>query len=193
MDGLASEAGCDCSPLSHRVLDIRRGSLSGPGQKCDDRLCQVCVQDYCEELEYWGLDDLHLQPCCQHSYYRAKWHLPKQPSKAGQNTAANIVTNFLTSPQDESLEDFGNGLCAGNQRTLWNLFENPHHSPAAKVVAIISCLFVVISTLCLIVSTIPSLNSPEEEYFFEVAEAVFVGWFTFEYIIRFVAAPRKWM
>ena len=31
----------------------------------------------------------------------------------------------------------------------------------------------------------------EEEYFFEVAEAVFVGWFTFEYVIRFVAAPQK--
>ena len=31
----------------------------------------------------------------------------------------------------------------------------------------------------------------EEEYFFEVAEAVFVGWFSFEYVIRFVAAPQK--
>ena len=28
--------------------------------------------------------------------------------------------------------------------------------------------------------------------FFEVAEAVFVGWFSFEYIIRFVAAPQKY-
>ena len=49
---------------------------------CTELCRQVCVQDYCEELEYWGLDDLHLQPCCQHSYYRAKWHLPKPPSKA---------------------------------------------------------------------------------------------------------------
>ncbi len=31
----------------------------------------------------------------------------------------------------------------------------------------------------------------EEEYFFEVAEAVFVCWFTFEYVIRFIAAPQK--
>ena len=31
----------------------------------------------------------------------------------------------------------------------------------------------------------------EEEYFFEIAEAVFVGWFTFEYVIRFLAAPEK--
>ena len=33
----------------------------------------------------------------------------------------------------------------------------------------------------------------EEEYFFEVAEAVFVGWFTFEYAIRFIAAPNKFL
>ena len=86
--------------------------------------------------------------------------------------------------------------------------------------AIVSCLFVVVSTLCLIFSTLPAfqqkqesgkisrkklnifsppiviLNPPslftEEAYFFEVAEAVFVGWFSFEYIIRFVAAPQKY-
>jgi len=78
------------------------------------------------------------------------------------------------------------------------LFENPHHSKAAKVVAIVSCLFVVVSTLCLIFSTLPNFQVKDEEgkisqeeYFFEVAEAVFVGWFSFEYVIRFVAAPQK--
>jgi hypothetical protein len=35
-------------------------------------------QDFCEELEYWGLDDLHMEPCCQHSYYRARWLLPEK-------------------------------------------------------------------------------------------------------------------
>ena len=33
----------------------------------------MCVQDFCEELEYWALDDLHLEPCCQHTYYRARY------------------------------------------------------------------------------------------------------------------------
>ena len=88
------------------------------------------------------------------------------------------------------------------------------------MIAVVSCLFVVVSTLCLIFSTLPrfqkkdknglirehhnilyyvvSIQNPwymyifsEEEYFFEIAEAVFVGWFTFEYVIRFIAAPRK--
>ena len=36
--------------------------------------------------------------------------------------------------QDEEVEDnFGNGFCAPTQKQLWNLFENPHHSKAAKV------------------------------------------------------------
>ena len=86
--------------------------------------------------------------------------------------------------------------------------------------AVVSCLFVVASTLSLIFSTLPvfqvrvrrkqssvlkhtylKLEShcrskedgrDEEHFFFAVAEAVFVGWFTFEYLIRFVAAPQKW-
>ena len=42
-----------------------------------------------------------------------------------------------------------------------------------------------------IIAITSSLSSPEEENFFEIAEAVFVGWFTFEYVVRFIAAPRK--
>ena len=47
--------------------------------------------------------------------FRARWLLPEVA-------------------QDEEVEDnFGNGFCAPTQRQLWNLFENPHHSKAAKV------------------------------------------------------------
>ena len=40
-------------------------------------------------------------------------------------------------PNEEEVEDnFGDGCCAPTQRQLWNLFENPHHSRAAKVGAV---------------------------------------------------------
>ena len=34
--------------------------------------------------------------------------------------------------QEEKKDNFGTGFCAPTQRHLWNLFENPHHSMAAK-------------------------------------------------------------
>ena len=38
-----------------------------------------------------------------------------------------------------------------------------------------------------------SVAKAEEHFVFAVAEAVFVGWFTFEYFVRFSAAPQKWL
>jgi len=108
--------------------------------------------------------------------------------------------------------DADESFCSGMRRRLWNLLENPNSSIGAKVVAVISCLFVVGSTLSLIISTLPHFQVNEnatktltfpiqnrnsdgvdtEHKAFAVAEAVFVGWFTFEYLVRFVAAPQKW-
>lgn len=35
-------------------------------------------------------------------------------------------------------------------------------------------------------------DEDDEHFAFSVGEAIFVGWFSFEYCIRFVAAPQKW-
>ncbi len=45
------------------------------------------------------------------------------------------MDNFKLSSmfQKKQEADFGDGCCAPTQKRLWNLFENPHHSSAAKV------------------------------------------------------------
>ena len=35
------------------------------------------------------------------------------------------------------------------------------------------------------------MENEEEGYFFEMTEAIFVGWFTLEYLVRFIVAPYK--
>jgi len=67
------------------------------------------------------------------------------------------------------------------------------------VIAVISIGFVIVSTLALILSTIPAFqvtdpetNETNEHRDFAIAEAIFITWFTIEYVIRFVASPFKW-
>ena len=43
----------------------------------------------------------------------------------------------------------------------------------------------------LIFQEISEAGVEEENYFFRTTEAIFVGWFTLEYLIRFVVSPSK--
>ena len=52
-----------------------------------------------------------------------------------QNTFTALNDTRIQRPHLQAVQedDFGTGCCAPMQRHLWNLFENPDHSKAAKV------------------------------------------------------------
>jgi len=68
-----------------------------------------------------------------------------------------------------------------------------------QVVAIISIAFIVVSTVCLTINTLPSVHGhdpdtgePTDSPYLAAVETACIGWFTLEYVGRLWASPNKW-
>jgi hypothetical protein len=82
---------------------------------------EMCVLAFSDDLDYWQVDDLYLENCCQHKYQQRKEHVKEEMRKEAESLMTGEV------------EDFGDTPCAEYQRFLWDLLEKPTSSIAARV------------------------------------------------------------
>ncbi|XP_036801702.1 potassium voltage-gated channel subfamily A member 2-like [Oncorhynchus mykiss] len=97
------------------------------------------------------------------------------------------------------------------QRQVWLLFEYPESSGAARIIAIISVMVILISIVSFCLETLPVFRNDHEDnnvfqpfnnstssytssYFtdpFFILETLCIIWFSFEFLVRFFACPSK--
>ncbi|XP_052765254.1 potassium voltage-gated channel protein Shaw-like isoform X4 [Mya arenaria] len=177
----------------------------------------VCGPLFEEELEFWGLDSNQVEPCCWMTYTT---HRDTQ-DVLGILDRLDLDTDKPT--DDDIMKKFGweeqyrTGDLKFWQRIkpkIWALFDEPYSSNSAKVIAVVSVFFIVVSILSFCLKTHPEMRvpvlsnvttnfsrgnitwrleksktEPHESFFY--IECVSNAWFTFEIIIRFVVAPGK--
>lgn len=82
---------------------------------------EMCVMAFSDDLDYWGIDELYLESCCQHKYHQSKEHVYDEMRKEAESL------------RERDEEEFGRGRCAQYQKFLWDLLEKPTTSFPARV------------------------------------------------------------
>ncbi|KAJ8373857.1 hypothetical protein SKAU_G00044370 [Synaphobranchus kaupii] len=174
----------------------------------------VCGPLFEEELSFWGIDETDVEPCC--------WMTYRQHRDAEE--ALDVFEINVDNGEDE--DEIGKRLGIEDvvsadgsvsrwkkwQPVIWNLFEDPYSSRAARFVAFASLFFILVSitTFCLetheAFNTIvnkteavrnSSLPNAEPQYEIETdpaltyVEGVCVLWFTIEFLVRVTFSPDK--
>ncbi|XP_030628748.1 potassium voltage-gated channel subfamily F member 1 [Chanos chanos] len=144
-------------------------------------ICPIC---FIKEMEFWKIDLSCLDECCKSNLNEKEEELAE---------IADKVKLIL----DDLDVDTGVSRSERYQKFLWKLLEKPESSFPARVIAIVSFLFILVSSVVMCLGTIPDLQVEDadgnlvEHPTLDAIETACIGWFTVEYILRLVSSPNK--
>ncbi|XP_010009975.1 PREDICTED: potassium voltage-gated channel subfamily V member 2-like [Nestor notabilis] len=148
---------------------------------------ELCPRSFLEELSYWGVRLKYTPRCCRICFEERRDELSEQLKVQRE------LRSQAEAQENEQL--FHHMRYYGPQRwRLWNLMEKPFSSVTAKVMAVASSFFVLISVVALALNTVEEMQqvdrkSGENRPVLEHIETLCIAFFTLEYLLRLVSTP----
>ncbi|XP_040275760.1 potassium voltage-gated channel subfamily V member 2-like [Bufo bufo] len=142
---------------------------------------ELCPLNFVEEIEYWGIHINYTPNCCRTLFQEHQDEL-KEHIKIQKDLHAEL--------ERHDHEKHFEGKWLGDLRNkIWNLMENPYSSIPAKIIAILSSIFVLISIVTMCLSTVEELKHMNlyGVSYMEHMDMACVIFFTTEYVIRLLS------
>ncbi|KAG5261801.1 hypothetical protein AALO_G00288550 [Alosa alosa] len=148
---------------------------------------ELCPRNFLEEINYWGVRIKNTHRCCRISFEERQDELNDQ-LKIQRELEAEVETE----EHEELFEEMAFGE---TRRMIWNMMEMPFSSVTAKLMAVASSFFVLVSLVAMTLSTVEEMQytTPSGQLsghsHAEYVETTCIAFFTMEYLLRLISTP----
>lgn len=152
---------------------------------------ELCPRNFLEEINYWGIRIKNSHRCCRIMFEERHDELDEE---------LKIQKELLAEMDAEENEEVFRGMIMGStRRKVWNIMEKPFSSVPAKLIAVASGMFVLMSLVAMTLSSVEEMQYRSAtgqlsgKTHCEYVESVCLAFFTMEYLLRLVSTPDlKW-
>ncbi|KAL4655797.1 potassium voltage-gated channel subfamily S member 2-like [Arapaima gigas] len=158
---------------------------------------ELCVFSFCQEIEYWGINEFFLDSCCSYRYHDRKLE-SRHKSWDEESDVSSVDTSMdEISDLNKDIQHFQDMRCGNVRKCLWLTLENPGYSIPSKLFSFVSIAVVLTSIATMCINSIPEYQHFDEngklveDPTMQALEIFCICWFTFEVVTRLLLAPNR--
>ncbi|XP_036387393.1 potassium voltage-gated channel subfamily S member 2 [Megalops cyprinoides] len=158
---------------------------------------ELCVFSFCQEIEYWGINEFFLDSCCSYRYHDRKLE-SRHKSWDEESDVSSVDTSVdEISDLNKDIQHFQDMRFGNMRKCLWLTLENPGYSIPSKLFSFLSIGVVLTSIATMCINSIPEYQHFDEngklmeDPTMQALELFCICWFTFEVVTRMLLAPNK--
>ncbi|RUS85297.1 hypothetical protein EGW08_006944, partial [Elysia chlorotica] len=118
----------------------------------------MCGPQLKEELDFWGLREVDIEPCCWSSFSQSM-----QTVTSLKQLEIDRNPSYMQPSQQASDANTTDRICHVTRLRLWNLLTDPSNSRASKIYAYVSLVFVLLAIFSFCASTHKLFDIAESE------------------------------